>query len=327
MSVLKLPAVVYDDGLSDLLTRLGWVERLDAETINLDFQNVSFYMPGALVTLLVTVHRWCDAGRKVMFVNAEAAPAFRYLQRMDFFQLSGIALPENFVRHEEAQRFVTLRRVGPGQAGGVDRLCQEIAGCIFPREATLDDPEKTGPFDVLEFVASELINNIIQHARGPGYVAVQHYPQRGLICLGIADGGIGIRQSFEETNPEFWDPEMSHLDAVRTALQPRASSKVHLASGWGGRINEGIGLSMLREIAIGAAGVFTLASGTGFYQMDRLVPRPLPVETELLENCQGTLCSVVLCKQKLGNHQQILLDAKNRLGLLHKDQSMDKFFQ
>jgi len=313
--------------MSDFLTRLGWVETLDQGPIEVDFQDVGFYQPAALSALLAAVNSWCRRNRTVAFINAQACPAFRYLQRMDFFTLSGIALPEDFKRHEETGRFMALRRVDTALAGRVDAVCREIATCLFPKLAESDDPNRTGAFDVLEYASSELINNIIQHARGVGYVAVQRYPQKGLVCVGIADSGIGIRRSFEETAPSFWDPAMTHLDAVRTATQPRASSKAHLAAGWdGGRVNEGVGLSMLKEIAADADGVFTLASGTGFYQENHLQKRPYPIEITMLHPFQGTVCSLVLPKEKLGNLQEILLNAKKRLGLLRGDTPFDNLF-
>lgn len=318
--------MVYDDALSDFLTRLGWIEQIGADGIDVDFQDVQFYMPGALTALLSAVHYWRRLGREVRFMNAESAPAFPYLQRMDFFTLSGLNLPENFVRHGEHARFVSLHRIDGSLARKVDELCQKIAACVFPSQADSDDPNRTGPFDLVAFAASELINNIIQHARGPGYVAVQRYPQKPFVSIGIADCGIGIRKSFEENKPVFWDPAMTDLDAVRTALLPRASSKAHLANGWSGRVNEGVGLSMLKEITAGADGVFTLCSGTGFYQANSWLKRPWPNEIHLLSPFHGTVCSLLLPKGKLGNHQAVLLQAKKRLGLLQEDHSFDNLF-
>lgn len=327
MVTLRLPPVVYDEGLADFLTRLAWTSAQSGDRqIDVDFQDARFYMPGALTALLAAVQGWVRAGRRVSFVNALNAPAFRYLQRMDFFKLSGVDLPESFMRHDARGRFVPLHRVDGSLARKVDQLSQQIASCIFPAQADLDDPERTGSFDIVAYAVSELMNNIIQHARAPGFVSVQRYPNRPFVCIGIADCGIGIRQSFAEGAPEFWDPAMTHLDAVRTALLPRASSKAHLDAAWGGRANEGVGLSMLKEIAAGADGVFTLGSGDGFVQANSLQKRPWPNEVRLLAPYSGTICSLVLSKEKLGNQQSLLLQAKHRLGLLQKENPYDSLF-
>jgi hypothetical protein len=120
---------------------------------------------------------------------------------------------------------------------------------------------------------------------------------------------------------------MSHLDAVRTALQPKASSRTHLQTPWGEAVNAGVGLSMLKEIARHADGLFTLISGTGFYQHNHLEKRRLPTELNLIEAYPGTLCALQLSKQRLGNIQQILQSAKNELGLLQPNRRFDDLFR
>jgi signal transduction histidine kinase len=327
MAVLRLPSAVFDDSLGDFVTRLAHTARLDDGPVELDFQDVQFYVPGALAALLATVQGWARAKRPVSFLNCESCPAFTYLQRMDFFRLSGVALPENFVRRPAEGRFVPLCRIDGGTVGGVQEICTALARCVFAELADSDDPQTAGPFDMVEYATSELINNVIQHARGPGFVAAQVYPQSGLVRLAVADCGIGIRQSFAEFEPPFWDPAMSHLDAVRTALQPKVSSKTHLPSAWGGPVNAGVGLSMLKEIARHADGMFTLLSGTGFYQHNHLEPRRLPTELSLLEPYAGTVCALQLPKQRLGNLQEILHTSKQGLGLLQPDHRFDDLFR
>lgn len=327
MAILRLPSTVYDDSLSDLLAQLGLVAKQEQEPIEVDFQDMQFYVPAGLVILLTAVHGWVRQKHEVRFINLNACPILAYLQRMDFFAMSGVKLTEAFVRHESKGRFMPLCLVSSGTAGKVPEMCRELANCVFPELADSDNPEETGPYDMLEFAASELINNVIQHAQGPGYVAAQVYPVSGLIRLAIADCGVGVRQSFANYQPPFWDPKMSHLDAVRTALQPRISSKLHLGSAWGEAVNAGVGLSILKEVARHADGLFTLISGTGLYQHNHQERRRFPTEINLLENYQGTICAMQLSKQKLGNLQQILQDAKKGIGLLQPDQRFNQLFQ
>ncbi len=327
MPLLRLPPAVYDDSLSDLVTRLAFVARQNGGPIELDFQDVQFYVPAALTALLATLHGWCQAKRSVTLLNCESCPAFTYLQRMDFFRLSGIALPENFTRRAADGRFVPLCRIDGGTRGNVTEVSSALARCVFPKLADTDDPESAGPLDMVEYATSELINNVIQHARGPGFAAAQVYPKSGLIRLAVADCGIGIRGSFAAYEPPFWDPAMSDLDAVRTALQPKVSSKLHLPVAWGEPVNAGVGLSMLKEIARHADGMFTLLSGTGFFQHNHLEPRRLPTELNLLETYAGTVCSLQLPQQKLGNLQKILQNSKKGLGLLQPDRRFDDLFR
>ncbi|MBC7924656.1 MAG: ATP-binding protein [Bryobacteraceae bacterium] len=302
-------------------------EKSGAGHLLLDFQDVRFYVPAALTFLLGTVSRWKACGRKVEFSHLDSCPCLSYLQRMDFLALSDLPLPEEFRRHDSSGRFVPLCRVDASLRGRVDKVCSELAGCVFPDLTASDDPETAGPFDMLQYAASELINNVIQHAKGTGFVAAQVYPKSGFIRLAVADVGMGIRGSFEETQPEFWDPKMSHLDAIRTALQPKVSSKTHLPVAWGEPINAGVGLSMLKEVARHADGLFTLISGDGFYQHNHHEKRSLPSELTLPQTCPGTLCALQISKQKLGNLQQILQDAKKGIGLIQPEHRFDNLFK
>jgi hypothetical protein len=34
---------------------------------------------------------------------------------------------------------------------------------VFPAQADLDDPERTGPFDIVTFAVSELINRLLKN--------------------------------------------------------------------------------------------------------------------------------------------------------------------
>lgn len=325
--LIRLPSAVYDDSVDALVVQLLAAEATDAVRLIVDFQGVQFYVPAALTCLLATVNRWDASGREVGFANLEFCPALAYLQRMDFFALSGVPLPERFRRHDASGRFVPLRLVDASTRGSVDKVCSELAACVFPELAASDDVEVTGPFDMLEYAASELINNVLQHAKGPGYVAAQVYPKSGFVRLAVADAGIGIRQSFVETQPVFWDPKMSHLDAVCTALRPKVSSKMHLSTGWGESVNAGVGLSVLKEVARHADGLFTLISGNGFYQHNHHERRTLPAELHLSQTYPGTICALQLSQQRLGNLQRILQDAKKGIGLLQPDRRFDDLFE
>ncbi len=326
-TIIRLPSTVYDDSVGVLITQLVEAETGGDGALVLDFQNVQFYVPAALTWLLGMIGRWRQVGRQVEFAHLEMCPCLGYLQRMDFFAMSGACLPESFRRHDASGRFVPLCKVDGNLSGKVDTVCSQLAACVFPELAESDDPEIAGPFDMLQYAASELINNVIQHARGVGYVAAQVYPKSGFIRLAVADTGIGIRGSFEENGPEFWDPSMNHLDAVRTALQPKVSSKMHLSTGWGGTVNAGVGLSMLKEVARHADGIFTLISGNGLYQHNHHEKRSLPTELTLSHVCPGTLCALQISKQRLGNLQQILQDAKKGIGLIQPDHRFDDLFK
>ncbi len=321
MRIITLPRTVYDFNAGDFLTAL--VTPSDERgPISVDFKATTFLVPIATVGLLAAVKRWHSQGRAVFFTNCLECACFAYLQRMNLFQEAGILIPEAFERHQSTQ-FVELKCIDT-TLGNVGPLSTSIAACAFPSLADSDDPEITGPFDVVEYASSELILNVQQHSRGVGYVSAQVYPSSGLVRIAIADSGMGIRQSFEETHPPGWHSSYDDLDALTFALKPRVSSKMHLqASSYGNaQTNAGVGLSILKELAKLTDGIFTLASGNGFHQENhnQFSPfSPLITKHRLPNPFLGTLCSLELSQKKLLNHQEMLMNAKVSLGLMNRN--------
>jgi hypothetical protein len=326
---LRLPPVVYDTGLDTFITLLGLqASQANGRPLVVDMQEVAFYTPGPIAGLLVALHRWVGEGREVRLENAEFAPAFTYLQRMDFFAMCGLKLPESFRRHDGQGRFVALRRIDPKLAGDVDAVAMEIARCLFPEQADSDDPEKTGPHDLAIYAITELINNVLQHARAGGFTLAQVYPQLGLMRLAIADFGIGIRGSLAETWPDLENPAASDLDAIRLALRPKVSSKLRVTGPWGDHgVNAGVGLSIVKELAREADGVFTLASYSGFHQWNHLQKDDFPSEMTLPAPFPGTLCALQVSQGKLLNQQAVLMQAKKRLRLLDNSNPFEHLFE
>jgi len=254
------------------------------------------------------------------------SPAFAYWQRMDIFANCGVSLPETFRRHDAAGRFVPLTRFS--STDNVDVAARNVAGCLFPEQAELCDPEQTGAFDFVEYAASELMLNVRQHARSDGFVLAQVYPRKNVIRLAIADFGIGIRRSFEMCQSPFWTPEMSDSEAIHLALRPKISSKMHLAGGWNtGQVNAGVGLSMIKQLASDTGGIFTLASHSGFFQHNHDGQNEHPIALELTVSFPGTLCAVQIPKARLVDNPRLLRSANEGLELLDKTNQFGTLFE
>lgn len=327
---LRLPAVVYDNSLPYLFNALGSyaTQTPPDKPLILDMQSARFYTSGALAALLATIHFWMKEKREIHLLNFDGAPAYSYWQRMDFFAQCGLSLPETFTRRNSAGRFVSLKRISSEAHGHVDRIAEEIATCLFPSQAKLDDPEQTGAFDLVVYATTELINNVLQHAHSDGFILAQVYPQQDVVRVAIADFGIGIRGSFEETKPTFWNSMLDDCDAIQLALKPEISSKTHVGSAWGmGAINAGVGLSIIKELAFDTDGIFTLASHTGFHQSNHMEQHAYPTELTLPVAFPGTLCSLQVSKSKLISNQLLLRRAKERLHLLDKTHPFDNLFE
>ena len=325
---LRLPAVVYDGTLPYFIGLLGNYAGMAplGQPLVLDLQSVKFYTPSAMAALVATIYSWHKQHLKIQFVNHQTAPAFAYWQRMDIFANCGISLTESFRRHDAAGRFIPLTRFC--STDNVDAAARNVAGCLFPDQAELCDPEQTGAFDFVEYATSELMLNVQQHAHSDGFILAQVYPNKNMVCLAIADFGIGIRRSFEVSQSPFWTPEMNDSDAIDFALRPKISSKTHLAGGWDmGRINAGVGLSMIEQLAHDTGGIFTLVSHAGFFQHNHNEHIEHPVALGLQVSFPGTLCAVQIPKTKLINNPQLLRSAKESLQLLDKTNQFGNLFE
>jgi len=91
-----LPAQVYENGIVRLLNEATKIDQSN-ETIYIDFKNVKYWMPAAIVYICALVNRWVEQEKEVIFKNHESCQAFSYLQRIDFFTQVGLELPEGFL--------------------------------------------------------------------------------------------------------------------------------------------------------------------------------------------------------------------------------------
>ena len=321
MTTIVLPAHAYEPQLPDLLERLGAADA--AQEIAVDFLPVTFWTPGALVLLLAKTHYWLRQKQKVVFRNCKESPAFRYLQRINFFSQCGIELPEDFHRHDAGRRFVELRRVGGKGSASVEELSTDVAYCLFP-DAEVDDPEQSGLFDLLQYSVSELANNTIQHAKAPGFATAQYTARTDFIRVAIADFGIGVLRSFAENASPFWKPGLTEAEAIALALQPKVSSKSHLSSAWGESINAGVGLTLLKEFCSLTGGYFFMASGNGvcFQGAGDKSLNQIPLQSGF----HGTVCALSFTRATIRDFSELLHKAKQSVRLLPAGDEFGKYF-
>ncbi len=324
MLTIQLPAQVLEEQLLTLLHALTAKES-DRE-IEIDFRNVKFYSPAALVLVAATTHSWLRQNRSIKFLNIRGSPAYKYLQRINLFKACGLDLDEDFNRHDADRRFLPLEKVGGKGARSNTEIATDAANCVAPELADSFDPEVTGFYDLLEYSISELANNVTQHSRAYGFVAAQHTPRSGYVRLGIADCGIGILESFRTEGSPVYKPGMTDREAIEEALKPKVSSKTHHTTAWGGGpVNAGVGLTMLKEISIHLDGVFTVVSGTHMYfQTGKAEPVNIPLPPDSV--FAGTMCAVRVKRDHITNFAQILHGAKQAVGLLPNTTNLTNLF-
>jgi hypothetical protein len=307
--VIPLPKYVNADGLLPFLSMIGQPDI--AKEVVLDFTALRRVSPAAMVALVATVNRWQKEGRRVDFRGLKECVITGYLQRMDAFKVCGVELPEGFRRHEAKGRFVPVRKVDLE----VDVMGHDMAACIAPRGDEYGHA-MSALYDLAWYVLTEAANNARQHSGSIGYATAQVTSSEGLVRLALADNGRGILRSFRDAG-FAWSAKMDDAGAIRKALDPFISSK-------GGPVNEGVGLTLVNELARLTEAWLLIVSGTGVL---RLTPNGLTIMEMLPTNgyYQGTLLTLVFRQDKVRDFAHMLDEAKNVTGLLRSEKKPGRF--
>jgi len=149
----------------------------------------------------------------------------------------------------------------------------------------------------LRYVFNELIENALTHGRGQGFklasawVAAQYYPSSGKVRLAVVDDGCGFLQSLRGHRELAAD---THMAAIEAALKARVSRnrEVGLARD---PINQGVGLTVTREIALRAGGCLALVSGDAWLADAHGNPR----ERKTVPDWQGVAAYAELHRDRL----------------------------
>jgi hypothetical protein len=300
---LRLPSQIHADGLVPFLSLLSTAN--SHASIHLDFENLRRVSPGGLVALVSNVTRWLNEDRSIKFLNLDQCPITGYLQRMNVLQACAADLPENFTRRDPKGRFVPLELIDHK----VDELGYDLAKCLAPGGEDYDHPFAS-LYDLAWYVFTEIANNTRQHSHGLGFTSAQVLQSTGLVKMAIGDNGNGIRKSFTEAGLT-WAEDLTDGQAIVQAMQPRISSK-------GSPTNEGVGLTLVTELAKESKGWLMVASGTDFVTIKEggePVIHPLPAGGRY----QGTLVISAFRQSAIQDFAHLLDTAKKHAGLLPPD--------
>ena len=305
---VSIPNWVAEEQLPRLLTLLEKAE--GQPSIVIDIAHVKFLTPAAIVSILARCSRWSKEGRKIFLDGSESCKNLGYLQRIDFLKHLGVEIPEKFVRHEAADRFVPVRTLSFA-SGDVDRIASEITRCTLPNTHPEDDV-----YRLLQYAAGELLSNAKYHSGGRAFVSAQFFPARNLVRIAVADDGIGIRGSFINTSRES---EADTADnAIRLALQPQVSSALLRPNPnpYAGRNHRGVGLSITRILAKEALGQLSITTEDGWFDELR--------GEEQAHTCQpvffpGTLIAVSLNRDQIVDYAAMHASAMSEIGMDEHD--------
>lgn len=179
------------------------------------------------------------------------AKSKHYLERMGLFKFLGIDSGIRITEHEPAGRFVPLTQIKDSDT--LTRFITEITPLLHL------EPKHAEP---IRYVMSELIRNVLEHSLSPhgAVVSAQYHPKSGTIRIGIADTGIGIWKSINQSyNPR------DDLEAIQLALMPGVTGTTRKEGGT--EFNAGAGLFFIKSIAAVNGDFFVLYSGRGMYKL------------------------------------------------------------
>ncbi len=174
-----------------------------------------------------------------------------YLERMHLFKILKIASGIRLKAHEAAGRFIPLTQI---------RNSQELTECMKELIPLLHlKPEQAEP---IRYTISELVRNVLEHAQSPhgALLCAQYYAKSNTIRIGIADTGVGIKQTITRSHTA-----PTHLDAIRLALMPGITGVT--AKEGGTEFNAGAGLFFIRSIAKVNRNFFMIYSGKAMYKL------------------------------------------------------------
>lgn len=230
---------------------LSWIESSDE--ISLDLGSVGSIHIWALVAL-AAIHSARD-GKRVNVRFDNNSPRARFAHAVGFDSFVGGSGPHG---PAERLRTVPLRRVS--QFAQIDRIAQEISALVVQRDEA-EDTRRT-----LFYILVEFLRNAVQHSQDKAGAIVgaqlmdktASYVKRPMIQVAVADGGVGIMRTLQATYPEIQDAH----EALVMAQNPWVSSQFERGQR-GGKVNAGLGLFFIAEMAKRTAAHFLLASRGG----------------------------------------------------------------
>jgi anti-sigma regulatory factor (Ser/Thr protein kinase) len=184
------------------------------------------------------------------------AKSKHYFARMGLFKILNIQSDLSFKEHEPAGRFIPITQI---------QTSEEITKFIAEMIPLLHlDPEQA---KTIGYIVSELARNVIEHAstKNGAILCAQYYKKSNSIRIGIADTGVGIKETINQSYSAATD-----LDAIKLALQPGITGTTKKEGGT--EQNAGAGLFFIKSIASVNRDFFVIYSGAGFYKLLKKSP-------------------------------------------------------
>ncbi len=193
------------------------------------------------------------------------ATSKHYFERMRLFKFLQLDSEMNITEHESAGRFIPISQIKSS-----DSLAQFIEDMIPLLH--LDKKQAQS----IKYIVSELVRNVLEHSQSPygAMVAAQYYKKTNTVRIGIADTGVGIRQTIGRFHVAETDK-----DAINLALTPGITGTTPREGGTD--YNAGAGLFFTKSISKVNRDYFVIYSGDTLYKLLKGKPgQPLVLNSD-----------------------------------------------
>lgn len=247
----------YDEVIKLIVGLTGSVKNASKSEVTLDIQEVQFVDPCGMVCLWGVCRYLKDRYRKIMVVLPKSLDLQCYLNRMKLYDmLDPLVAFENkhylSASHSMDQSSDVLLELTPirrqNDIKGVIKEVLSRVETILAKQLSYDDKY----ISHITTTLSELCQNIFDHSEDEGVACVQRYTSRDgtrYVIIGVADYGIGIRESLAKRNLEAIN--WRHEVAIAKALLKEYSRHPH----------RGLGLYFVSKIVKEYRGSLNIRSG------------------------------------------------------------------
>src|SRR3989344_7473908 len=179
------------------------------------------------------------------------AKSKHYFERMGLFRILNIQSQMDIIKHDPAGRFIPLTRVT--NSSELTKIITDIVPLLHL------EPKQAEP---IRYIISELVRNVLEHSqsRYGAIISAQYYKESNIIRIGIADTGVGIKETITQTHSAKTD-----LEALKLALTPGITGTTRKEGG--SELNAGAGLFFIKSIAKINRNFFIIYSGNAMYKL------------------------------------------------------------
>ena len=227
----------------------------DWESVRIDLSRCEFVRPAGVLWCTIYPLLVAQRGIPCELVAPNNVGVTSYLNRLGLFETLENARVEidfpGMPNPQQGRLVLPLTRLSA--ISQVEELGEAIVEYLMQSNIS-----SANVYDHINMVFAELANNAVEHADSSigAYGYVQYYAFEGqprFVCT-IADGGIGIRSSFQK-NPDHVGKVQNDWQAIEYALQENIS--VHGDT-------RGLGLSHIVELVLPPNRELSISSGLAF---------------------------------------------------------------